>query len=465
MNFANARFWGLLIAGLCTVVVLRLVFAAVRPQKLADFDRVALLALGMFLLFHVNALTFAIWLAVSLGTWAGVWLINKYHPGSGSRYLWILIPAQLAPLFYFKYADFTLNGVLGLGFSPVRDLIIPAGLSFYTFQKVAFAVDTLQNGEPVPPLLDYMNFAGFFPQIVAGPIERKDNLLGQMQQFRFRWVAAEIDEGLSWLVVGLFFKCVMADNLADGMFYFSNSTSNAYEIWAANLLFGLRCYFDFAGYSLVAFGVARCLGVKLTLNFASPLCSTSIKEFWNRWHISLSRWLWDYVFIPLRSLPVALGIGLVFVVAGIWHGAGWNFLLFGCVHGISMVICHFCRKLKIPPILGWLATMAAVAFAFLFFYETRLPALFAKTKTLASPSAYSPHALRELIVILRSVNGTVLLCFLAMAFTTLTVEWLSVRRRNEPYFLLRRPLVLAGLAVLIVLLAPLKSNGFIYFAF
>jgi alginate O-acetyltransferase complex protein AlgI len=164
-------------------------------------------------------------------------------------------------------------------------------------------------------------------------------------------------------------------------------------------------------------------------------------------------------------LPIAVGIGLVFVVSGVWHGAGWNYLLFGCVHGLAMVLRHFSRKLKIPAPLGWLMTMVVALFAFLFFYETHLSALFAKTGALASPSAYNLQGWREITGILASPSGKVLLCFLGMALATLTLEWLSVARRGEPYYLLRRPVVLAGLAVLTVLLAPLKSNGFIYFAF
>src|SRR5206468_5042002 len=141
----------------------------------------------------------------------------------------------------------------------------------------------------------------------------------------------------------------LADNLA--AYFDASSTSNGYLIWLANVLFGLRIYYDFAGYSLVAFGLARCLGIRLTLNFASPYCSTSSGEFWRRWHITLSQWFRDYMYIPLgggRTKHWAGTVAIVFLVSGIWHGAGWNFLIWGALHACFLILNRVGAKLSLP---------------------------------------------------------------------------------------------------------------------
>jgi D-alanyl-lipoteichoic acid acyltransferase DltB (MBOAT superfamily) len=468
MNFAELRFWGLLLIGLVVIAALRLVWRAAWPAALARFDRVALISLGMFLLTCVSWLTFVIWVCVALGSYYGLKWILEHRAGASRKYLLVLIPLQLAPLFYYKYADFALNRVFGLGFDSLRDLVIPVGLSFYTFQKVAFVLDTLAFKEPLPRLLDYLNFAGFFPQIVAGPIERKRDLLPQMEAFRFRWDKELINEGASWVVVGVFLKCCLADNLAKWMPSFQGSTTNPFMIWTANLLFGLRIYYDFAGYSLIAFGLARCLGVRLTLNFVSPYCANSVQEFWRRWHVTLSNWFRDYVYIPLgggRVRAWALVLAVVFVVSGLWHGAGWNFVLWGALHGSLLIFHRLTKPFTVPAPLAWLSTMLGTFFAWLCFYETRFDALWAKLGTTLNPGAYNGQALRAAAGALKAGEGIVLGALLALAAATLALEWWSVRRRNEPYVLLRQPLVLALLVVLVILLAPGTNNAFIYFAF
>jgi alginate O-acetyltransferase complex protein AlgI len=292
----------------------------------------------------------------------------------------VLIPVQLLPLVFYKYANFMTNQVLSLDLDFFRGLVIPVGISFYTFQKVAFVVDTLQANKPMPRFLDYMNFAGFFPQIVAGPIERREDLLPQIEQFRFRWLPQDINDGASWIVVGLFFKCCLADNLA--LYFDPVSLINAYLIWLANVVFGLRIYYDFAGYSLIALGIARCFGIRLTLNFASPYCATSATEFWRRWHITLSQWFRDYMYIPMGGGRVpwwAFNVTLVFVGSGIWHGAGWNFVLWGAMHGAFLIMNRALgSRLGLPAVVSWTVTMLATFIAWLSFYELRPAVLFTK---------------------------------------------------------------------------------------
>ena len=464
MNFADLHFWTILLAGLAFVLALRLFVAAGIRQI---YDKLALISLGLLLLFVTSWLSFVIFLVVAVGTYWGLYLIIRFE-GASLKYLAILIPLQIAPLCFYKYGDFFINQVAGLGWTGIFPALIPVGISFYTFQKVAFVVDTLVLREPLPRFLDYMNFAGFFPQIVAGPIERRRNLQPQMESFSFRWSASGIDEGARWMVVGFFFKCCMADNLA--IVFDPSSETNAYLIWLANFVFGLRIYYDFAGYSLIALGLAQCLGVRLTLNFASPYISTSIVEYWRRWHITLSQWFRDYIYFPLGGGRVAwwaANVLLVFTVSGIWHGAGWNFVLWGAIHGSCLVAYRAFKPLeKLPKPLGWLLTLAISFGAWLCFYEVRMPALLAKGSALFTPAAYGPVAFNEAVLQLATSPNIVLLAGMFLtAAVVLWAEWRSVVRYDEPFALLRRPAVAAVLAAATFILAPGQNNGFIYFAF
>jgi len=466
MNFAEVRFWELLLAGMGVVLGLR--FALARLGLLPDkFDKTALAALGLFLLGCVSAVTLVIFLAVALGTYGGLgWILRHDEQGRG-KYLFVLIPLQLLPLVYFKYGSFLANEVLDFHADFLRGLVIPVGISFYTFQMVGFIVDTLHYHKPLPRFLDYLNFAGFFPQIVAGPIERRETLLPQMEQFRFRWLPPDINDGASWIVVGLFFKCCLADNLA--LYFDPAARNNAYLIWLANVLFGLRIYYDFAGYSLVALGVGRCFGIRLTLNFASPYCATSATEFWRRWHITLSQWFRDYVYIPMGGGRVrwwTFNVAVVFVVSGIWHGAGWNFVMWGGLHGVFLILNRWLgSRLKLPALVAWPVTMLATFFAWLSFYELNVAHLLTKLKALFTPAAYDATSLYEVTTRWAGPDQLVLGFTLALAALALVLEWRSLAARNEPYALLRRPWVLVVLIVLTIILSPEKQNDFIYFAF
>jgi D-alanyl-lipoteichoic acid acyltransferase DltB (MBOAT superfamily) len=374
---------------------------------------------------------------------------------------------QLLPLAYYKYASFLFNQVMGFEFSTFEHVVIPVGISFYSFQMIAFVIDTLGFKKPIPRFLDFLNFAGFFPQIVAGPIERRADLLPQMERFQFRWRAKDIDAGASWVVLGLFFKLCLADNMA--LYFHGGSVGNPYLIWLDNILFGFRIYYDFAGYSLVALGLGRCLGIRLTLNFQSPYAASSIGEFWRCWHITLSQWFRDYVYVPLgggRTTRWWFNIAVVFVVSGIWHGAGWNFILWGALHGAFLIVNRTLGpKLKLPAPVGWLLTLGAAMLAWLCFYEIRTPELFLKLQTLLTPSAYHPSGLREALTARPAADMFVMTCFLGLIAAVLAMEWGSLRRHGEPYAWLRHPLVLTAMIVLTVLLAPGKNNAFIYFAF
>ena len=467
MNFADSRFWELLFAALaCCLIGRALVSRLAEPTQVA-YDKLSLLGIGLFLLACVSWVTFVIFLVVAIGTYLGLQWVLTQPENARRKYCWALIPLQVAPLLYFKYAAFVCNGILGCDIGSLSELVIPVGISFYSFQKVAFVLDTLAFQQPLPRFLDYMNFAGFFPQIVAGPIERRKDLLPQMESFRLRWDSTAINEGAGFVALGMFFKCCLADNFAT---YFDPSNgTNPFVVWLANVIFGIRIYYDFAGYSLVALGIARCLGVQLTLNFASPYSSTDITEFWRRWHITLSQWFRDYIYIPMGGGRVRywwFNLGLVFVISGVWHGAGWNFLIWGLLHGLWLILHRALDPLgKMPRPLAWMGTMAGVFVTWLCFYETRIDVLLMKLRLLAGPTNYSVAALRQTLQGWAAADIAVLGFLLLLAGATLLVEWLSIRWKNEPYYYLRRRWVLVGLILATVLLAPGRNNGFIYFAF
>lgn len=474
MNFAELRFWELLVCALAAIFCVRAVWKN-PPQW---FDKVALLSLGLFLLANISGLTFGIFLAVAVLSYFGLKWILQYHGRAPRRYLFILIPLQLLPLIFYKYGDFLLHtvmhlnlaagkqliqGMVGQNIPALRDLIIPVGISFYTFQKVAFVVDTIAFKQPLPRFLDYMNFAGFFPQIVAGPIERRQDLLPQMECFRFAFTKENIDDGVGWIALGLFFKCALADNLAT--WFDAAPTPNAYLIWMANVFFGLRIYYDFAGYSFIAFGLARCLGIRLTLNFHSPFLSTSIGAFWRHWHITLSQWFRDYLYIPMGGGRVgwwAVNLAVVFVVSGLWHGAGWGFILWGASHGAFLILNRlFGKRIPMPALAGWLLTTLAVFFVWPFFYESQPSVFFAKFQTLLTPSSYSSAFYHDITVCWKDRPYH----FLALCGLVFLGEWLSLSRKGEPYYYLRKPAVVIILVVLTIFLMPESNTGFMYFAF
>lgn len=467
MNFANLAFWKHLLECLIIIAAIRFAVKRIWPDKLSWTDKFLLACLDIFLLSCVNRTSLIIFISLALFNYGCLCLIGRLKKAQQGMFLAAVIPLHLIPLFYYKYADFSMT-VLGLPASNlVRNLIIPAGISFYTFQKVALLVDYYRSGEKPPPFLDYFIFSGFFPLTVAGPIERAHHLLPQMQKFSFTWNPARIEDGVSWIVLGLFYKIGLADNLS--AYLQPDVYVTAWDIWFCNLIFGLKIYFDFAGYSLVALGLARCFGIELSLNFQSPYLSTSMKEFWTNWHVTLNRWFRDYIYFPLGGSRIRLwfvNIAFVFLLSGAWHGAGWNYILWGLFLGLFTIVNHTFGKILKVPFLSWVLTMLCIFFTWLFFYETRLPVLAEKLRLLATPSAY-PLTLGDWNF--HQVNGLSFVLtkavLLVMCGSVLVLEYLSVRLTSKFYAILRHPVASVIFVVLIVVMGASYTNAFIYFAF
>lgn len=274
----------------------------------------------------------------------------------------ISLISSLSILAVFKYADFFLESLskaaVSLGFSAVEmrfDLLLPAGISFYTFQAVSYTIDVYRGDtEPEKNIVRYALFVSFFPQLVAGPIERTKNLLPQIkaaENIRL-WDVYRVRDGLLMMFWGFFQKLVIADRAA----IFVNQVFRHYDLYgfveiaAASVLFSIQIYCDFGGYTNIARGAAKVLGYTLMQNFRQPYFAENIRDFWKRWHISLSEWFADYLYIPLGGnrkgrIRKYLNILIVFTVSGLWHGAGWHFAVWGFLHAVFQIIGDLKKRL------------------------------------------------------------------------------------------------------------------------
>ncbi|HTL37655.1 MAG TPA: MBOAT family protein [Kofleriaceae bacterium] len=271
------------------------------------------------------------------------------------RKLFVLLSlvGNLGMLAFFKYAAFAMDNVthvahaLGLDWKPPHwDIVLPVGISFYTFHTLSYTLDVYRGElKARRSLLDFALFVAFFPVLVAGPIMRAAHFLPQLDEEK-RGDAAKWGNGLTLLVIGLFQKSVLADGilapLADTGFA-PDGTHSFADAWLGTFAFSGQIFFDFAGYSLCAIGVARCFGFEITDNFRGPYGAYGFSDFWRRWHISLSSWLRDYLYIPLGGnrkgrVRTDINLMLTMLIGGLWHGASWAFVVWGGMHGIYLVI-------------------------------------------------------------------------------------------------------------------------------
>lgn len=270
---------------------------------------------------------------------------------------------NLGILFFFKYFNFALeniNAVLSaLHLAPIDnrfDVMLPVGISFYTFQALGYIVDVYRGEiEAERNLFRYALFVSFFPQLVAGPIERSGNLLNQLRdienQKTFSW--ERVVNGLTVMLYGYFMKMVIADRISlmvDEVFEYAFMYGTL-ELFVGAVAFSIQIYCDFGSYSLIAIGAAQVMGFSLMENFNTPYFSCSIKEFWRRWHISLSTWFRDYLYIPLGGNRCSkprkyLNLMVTFLVSGLWHGASWNYVVWGGIHGLYQVLGELLLPLK-----------------------------------------------------------------------------------------------------------------------
>lgn len=306
--------------------------------------------------------------------------------------LWLGMGGNLAFLFYYKYLTFFAtqsNLLLGTDFVLAK-IVMPLGISFFTFMQMSYLFECYQGRvKERTTLLDYAQFITFFPHLIAGPIILHKELIPQFNdQSRMRTIPQNIALGLFLFALGLFKKVVIADSLAENASLpFDQRAYDGVRVWIGVLSYTLQLYFDFSGYMDMAMGIARMFNFDLPVNFDSPFRATNISAFWRRWHITMTRFFMSYVFMPLAMRAArrhaddppdkrrrfieatAIPILATFLLAGIWHGAGWNFVMFGLWHGCGLVIHRLWEMSgrKMRPLPAWLLTFLFVTIGFVFF--------------------------------------------------------------------------------------------------
>lgn len=321
---------------------------------------------------------------------------HRDDPKTKKLCLIISICMNLGLLFSFKYLDFfgdtvnSLCALLELDYRvPEFNLILPVGISFYTFQTMSYTFDVYRDKFKAERHLGYYAlFVTFFPQLVAGPIERPGDLLPQLKQTH-HFCRDDALDGLRLLLRGFAKKVLIADFLAGFVdnAYGQVSTADGSALTVATVFFALQIYCDFSGYSDIAQGCARLMGIRLSDNFRTPYAAASIRDFWHRWHISLTGWFTDYLYIPLGgsrkgSVRTCINILITFLISGLWHGANWTYVIWGGLHGIYLVLERLLFKEGTP---GKLLTFLAICFAWVFFRAETVQDAFTVISRIFSP--------------------------------------------------------------------------------
>lgn len=356
--------------------------------------KIYVLLFSLFFAFKANGALFVILIFTTILSWLLTPKITILRRGKIRKIgLSIIILIELIPLLYFKYTNFSielLNQIFITNLHPLN-IILPIGISFYTFQAISYTVDTYKGYFKKPiQLLDYIFYLTFFPLLIAGPIVRAKDFLPQIQKPKFNNYLL-LNKGVWLISIGIIKKAIIANYLAQYNDWIFTSPMNysGFETLLAVFGYALQIYCDFSGYSDIAIGLSALMGFKLKQNFNFPYKSLNLTEFWHRWHISLSSWFKDYVYIPLGGnrkaiYRIGINIFITMIVAGLWHGASNMFLIWGLLHGIGLII-HKLLLQKIPnlfsnylwfKILSWGITFLYVSFAWIFFRSPNISTVF-----------------------------------------------------------------------------------------
>jgi alginate O-acetylation protein len=404
--------------------------------------------------------------------------------------LWISIITNIGFLGFFKYYNFFVDSFVtafsffGKAISVNSlDIILPVGISFYTFQTLSYTIDVYKRKlEPAKDIISFFAFVSFFPQLVAGPIERATNLLPQFYKKRVFEYDKAVD-GMRQMLWGLFKKVVIADNCAE----YANAIFNNYTDFSGSTLvlgaifFTFQIYCDFSGYSDMAIGMSRLFGFNLMRNFAFPYFSRDIAEFWRRWHISLSTWFRDYLYIPLGGskgslLKIVRNTFIIFLVSGFWHGANWTFIIWGFLNALYFLPLLLVKRNRrnldivaknrvlptIKELLSILTTFFLTVFAWIFFRAESVSQAFSYINRIFTKE------LLKLPIIIGSGKKELLVILLTMIFVI--IEWIG--RRNEyaieKLFISNKRWIRWGfyyIILLVIFLMAGKEQEFIYFQF
>jgi D-alanyl-lipoteichoic acid acyltransferase DltB (MBOAT superfamily) len=318
-------------------------------------------------------------ISIVINYYIGKFLLKN---GSSKKKKFVLtagITLNLSLLGYFKYADFFIenfNSIFDANHTLLH-LALPLAISFFTFQQISYLVDSYREETREYDFLNYTLFVTFFPQLIAGPIVHHKEMMPQFAKNENRYINYyNINIGLFIFAIGLFKKVIIADTFSTWATtgFDTATTLNLVEAWVTSLSYTFQLYFDFSGYTDMAIGVALLFNIKLPTNFNSPYKATNIQDFWRRWHMTLSRFLKDYIYIPLGGnrkgeLMTYANLMITFILGGLWHGAGWTFVFWGFLHGIALVIHRIWSKLglRLWSWIGWLITFNFINIAWVFF--------------------------------------------------------------------------------------------------
>lgn len=356
-----------------------IILGMIRKRKLVMI--IYVIAFSAFFYYKVSGLFVVLLFLKSIIDYIlGKWLI--YSKNGLRKFVFVLaLTISVGTLGYFKYAGFLIDSFSVLferNFAPI-DVIMPIGLSFVTFQTISYFVDIYKGKfDGAKNVFEYLFFITFFPTIVSGPIVRAVHLMPQMRSNR-KVTNAMVSDGFGLILSGLVKKAIIADYIAqyNNIIFSLGANYSGIEYLLALFGFSVQIYFDFSGYSDIAIGISRIMGFRLMPNFNNPYQSRNITEFWRRWHMSLSFWLRDYVYIPLGGnrhgkFRMYLNVLATMVVGGIWHGAGFNFLIWGFVHGLALIVQKMIATISIPfkkasHFMSVMLTFVFVSLAWLFF--------------------------------------------------------------------------------------------------
>ena len=415
--------------------------------------------------------------------------VNKDMPQAAARKGWLIfgIIVNVALLGYFKYTDFflgTVNAVAGADWFDLPHIVLPLGISFFTFTQTAYLVDAYRGQARNQSFLTYCEFVTIFPHLIAGPIINHKEMIPQFvaeKTFKLNW--DNVAMGLSLFTMGLFKKVVIADTLslwANDIFS-RTDTLTFLEAWLGALAYTLQLYFDFSGYSEMAMGLALMINLRLPQNFDSPYHSLSIIDFWRRWHMTLGLWVKDYLYIPMGGnrhgqMKKMRNLFVSMLIIGLWHGAGWSYVFWGALHGVMLMVNHLWRTLHIelPKIVCWLMTFSGIVVGWVFFraatFSEALSMLAAMTdvQNIVLPIKYAQSLgfLQTCGIQFDVINGSlgkpllacVVLLICALSFNN-PVRWMEKYRANWRWFAF--VLLLMGAA----LYKMDKYTEFLYFQF
>jgi alginate O-acetyltransferase complex protein AlgI len=446
---------------------------------------------GLWRVEFVFLITFSAW----VDYFFSLRISETNSPVSRRTYLLASLATNLLLLVYFKYTYFIVGNIELLGhvvghewkFDPGA-IILPLGISFYTFLSISYTVDVYRRRfEPIRSFPTYLTYVLFWPHMIAGPILRAHELLPQLVSPE-RPNKGEIAAAIRYILFGLFLKVVMADNLAplvDAAFNTPARNLGGTDVWTMAFGFGLQIYFDFAGYSMIAIGSALLVGVRFPENFNWPYLATSPREFWKRWHITLSSWVRDYLYLPLCGLAdrdrsdggievvttsqsdrarIVFALFVTWAVMGLWHGAAWRFAIWGLWHATLIYLYRVFpgHRLAIPKsamsIIGWGVTLAFSMLAWIPFRAEDLETTFALLARIADPGSYFRLGLRENFYL------TVFLMFFSMLIAR--GVWASTKLfENYPAYRAVAEVGVLSLAMSLVFIFLRPVSQFIYFQF